>query len=121
MSKVIKYTSAIAAGKIPGTTKAIPNKRRTRITPKKIINGPLEWYDISEQTQYVLNSKLTSYMKLRGAEQRSENPNTEKIARLTTSIDEIVDITSHLHSFQSMKPMKSILEKYASDATGHIG
>ena len=121
MAKAIRNATAKVARKAAVKRSAGANLHTRGITPRKITNGPLEWYDVTEQTRYVLNSKLTSYMKLRGAEQRSENPNTEKIARLTTSIDEIVDITSHLHSFQSMKPMKSILEKYASDATGHIG
>jgi len=120
MAKAIRNATAKVARKAAVKRSAGANLHTRGITPRKITNGPLEWYDVTEQTRYVLNSKLTSYMKLRVAEQRSNNPNANEIARLTSSINEIMHITSNQRSFQSMKAMKSILQKYAGNTTGNI-
>ena len=92
---------------------SVANLQKGAITPRRIMNGPLEWYEITEQTRFVLNNRLASSLKLRLAEQRSEQPNLPKIEVLTADINEIMRVKTSAKSFSSLRTMKNILQKYA--------
>ena len=102
-------------------TKKVATIRSARgiITPKMITNGPLEWYDVTEQTKFVLNNRLAGYLKSRVAEQRNINPDPRKIATLTKSINEIIQVSDSPRTFQSLASMKKILAKYAPHPAGN--
>ena len=92
---------------------SVVNLQRGGITPRRIVNGPLEWYELTEQTKYVLNNRLSSSLKLRLAEERSGYPDPKTIENLNDDIHEIMRIKSSPNSFRSLKTMKNILERYA--------
>jgi hypothetical protein len=98
---------------------AVEKPRLGRITPKKITNGPLEWYDLTEQTKAILNNRLAISLKLRAVELRWTPQNQNTVQSLTNSIDEILRISDNPRTFQSLASMKKIVAKYAANPAGN--
>jgi len=87
-----------------------PARRVNLIKPG---TNSLDWYELTETSTYVLNAIIAYASTTQMKEERSSNPNKEKINYLQKLYQEVYNINRDSANFQSIDKMQEIINKYS--------
>lgn len=99
-------------------TKVLKNQKSASIlnldsvTPVMERN-PLDWYDLTESTNSILNGLIAYTSRERRKELDKLNPNKEKIAQLTLLQNEVLVVNNNTQNFKNLERMEELIAHYA--------
>jgi hypothetical protein len=98
-------------------TKLLKNQKSTSplnsnpVTPVMERN-PLDWYDLTESTNSILNGLIAYASRERRKELDKLNPSQEKIAKLTAFQDEVLAVNNNTQNFKNLERMEELIAHY---------
>jgi hypothetical protein len=81
------------------------------ITPVMERN-PLDWYDLTESTNSILNGLIAFTSSERRKELDKLNPSQEKIVQLTMLQDEVLAVNNNTQNFKNLERMEELIAHY---------
>ena len=73
----------------------------------------LDWYELTETSSYVLNAIIACASTSQMKEERSPNPDKEKISYLEKLYEEVYTVNRDSANFKSLGKMQEIIDKYS--------
>jgi hypothetical protein len=73
----------------------------------------LDWYELTETSNYILNAIIAYASKAQMKEERSSNPDKEKIIYLEKLYEEVYAVNRDTANFNSLNKMQEIIDKYS--------
>jgi hypothetical protein len=90
---------------------------QTRKAKKGLLVKPgtnsLDWYELTETSNYILNTIIAYASTAQVKEQKSPNPDRKKITYLEMLYEEAYSVNRNTANFQSLEKMQEIIDKYS--------